>query len=461
MSTESVNLWRINTKSRIVEAFGGKCGICGYNKCNASLALHHINPDEKEFSFSKVRANPKSWNKIVTELRKCAMLCHNCHSEIHDGITQLPDDIIRFDESYVSYKEMHNNVHSCPICNIITPDWKTTCSAKCSAKYSHRNRMKWDSIELIKLLETNTPNDIALKYNCSNATIYKRINKLGIKLPKQVNCNTVLASVDLASELSIYTYNEIALKYNLTTHQLKQYVKTNKIDITNCLNNRKQKYIISVDMLKNLLVNKSIPTIAKEFNVSSIHINRLVRKYKLESYIDKHIKPIPEVIATPPEIKVDESSHVDPIVNIIKPIDTALHDIRKQDFDSIYPAYGWSAKLGKIWNMSSQAASRYCHKHFNIGNEHNRISKEDIINGFANNLTLKQIGMQFGLSGSSVSEYCKKYEIDIPIHVFKVGWNSIDLGEMIKTKTISQISRELGITYTTVRNRAKKIGVLA
>jgi len=408
MSTESVNVWRINTKSRIVESFGGKCGICGYNKCNASLALHHINPNEKEFSFSKVRANPKSWSKIVSELRKCVMLCHNCHSEIHAGVTTLPNNIIKFDEKYTNYKENYTNVHPCPICTINTPDWKTTCSSRCSAKYSHRNRVKWDSIDLNKLLETNTPNDLSVKYNCSTATIYKRINKMGISTNKQVTCNTILDSVDLVSELSKYTYNELALKYNLTTQQLKQYVKRNRIDINKCLNNRNKKYIIPIDSLRNKLSNNSISEIVTEFNVS----------------------------------------------------DTTLHDIRKNDFDSIYPIYGWSSKLAQLWNMSSQAASRYCHKHFGIGNEHNRISKEDIINGFANNLTLKQIGMQFGLSGSSVSEYCKKYGINMPIHVFKVDWNSIDLGEMIKTKTISQISRELGITYTPVRNRAKKLGFL-
>lgn len=128
------------------------------------------------------------------------------------------------------------------------------------------------------------------------------------------------------------------------------------------------------------------------------------------------------------------------------------------DQHTFYMLMSVQIRLPIFW--FSNLMDRYCHKHFDIGNEHNRISKEDIINGFANNLTLKQIGMQFGLSGSSVSEYCKKYGINMPIHVFKVDWNSIDLGEMIKTKTISQISRELGITYTPVRNRAKKLGFL-
>ena len=455
MSTESVNLWRINTKIRIVEAFGGKCGICGYNKCNASLALHHINPAEKEFSFSKVRANPKSWDKIVIELRKCAMLCHNCHSEVHDGITHLPDTIVRFDESYVNYKEIHTNVHPCPICTKLTPDWKNTCSVACGVKYSHTNRMKWDSINLPTLLESNSVNEIAIMYNCSNATIYKRMRKINCNINKKRTGDDVLSSVDIASELSIYTYNELALKYNLSVLQLKGYVKRNKIDVNTAMHIRADKYKIAKDVLIQELATKSISTIATEYNVSPSYMTRQVHKYNLGSYIKNHrvytTKEPTKIhtIITPLAVDTKLPAYIPYIINI-----------RKQDFDSIYPTHGWSAKLGNIWNISSQAASRYCHKHFNIGNEHNRITKDDIINGFSNKLSSKQIGKQLGLSGSSVSEYCKKYEIDIPKYVVKVDWANVNLAEMLKTKRLSQIARELGVTYTPVRNKAKELGLI-
>ena len=101
---EAVKNWRNKTKERIVEAFGGGCGICGYNKSHRALSLHHLNPNEKDFSFSKIRANPKSWEKIVLELRKCVMVCSNCHMEIHDGILEVPKDIIRFNEEFSLYK---------------------------------------------------------------------------------------------------------------------------------------------------------------------------------------------------------------------------------------------------------------------------------------------------------------------------------------------------------------------
>lgn len=72
-------------KNKIVEYMGGKCARCGYNKCNAALQFHHLDPTEKDFNLSKVRHT--SWKnnseKIKTELDKCIMLCANCHFEEH------------------------------------------------------------------------------------------------------------------------------------------------------------------------------------------------------------------------------------------------------------------------------------------------------------------------------------------------------------------------------------------
>lgn len=71
------------------EYMGGKCQICGYNKCSRALTFHHINPKEKSFGIS-ARGFTRSWDKIKKELDKCILLCSNCHMEVHDGLTQLP-----------------------------------------------------------------------------------------------------------------------------------------------------------------------------------------------------------------------------------------------------------------------------------------------------------------------------------------------------------------------------------
>jgi hypothetical protein len=70
---------RNELKRRAVEALGGKCQCCGYNKCLAALEFHHLDPKIKDFELSQ----RDSWDKIEVELKKCVLLCSNCHKEAH------------------------------------------------------------------------------------------------------------------------------------------------------------------------------------------------------------------------------------------------------------------------------------------------------------------------------------------------------------------------------------------
>lgn len=79
---------RKKTKKLLIEYKGGKCEICGYNKCDRALQFHHRNPEEKDFGLS-TRGLTKSLEELKREVDKCALLCGNCHMEVHDGITLL------------------------------------------------------------------------------------------------------------------------------------------------------------------------------------------------------------------------------------------------------------------------------------------------------------------------------------------------------------------------------------
>lgn len=83
---KSVVSWRQRTKNKAIEYKGGKCLVCGYNKCSGALDFHHVDPKEKDFSISKVT---KGWDKVKDELDKCVLLCSNCHREVHHGILDL------------------------------------------------------------------------------------------------------------------------------------------------------------------------------------------------------------------------------------------------------------------------------------------------------------------------------------------------------------------------------------
>lgn len=77
-----VNQKRRTLKERAVKFMGGKCKVCGYSKCNKALQFHHLNPQDKEFNISCTGVI--AWEKLQKELKKCIMLCANCHAEIHD-----------------------------------------------------------------------------------------------------------------------------------------------------------------------------------------------------------------------------------------------------------------------------------------------------------------------------------------------------------------------------------------
>ena len=44
---KNIKEWRRNTKQKLVEALGGCCQICYYNKSLSALEFHHIIPSQK------------------------------------------------------------------------------------------------------------------------------------------------------------------------------------------------------------------------------------------------------------------------------------------------------------------------------------------------------------------------------------------------------------------------------
>lgn len=174
-SSEKVKAYRKRTKERMILAMGSKCQCCGYDRCNNALAFHHIDPSQKDLAFGHLRANPASWDKIVAELKKCILVCNNCHSEIHAGVRKLPKAFATFNEEYTSFTKVAE-YDPCPVCKTSKPTSQRFCSPTCAS--TNRRKVDWDSIDLLSLLKKHRISELEEMLGISNAAIYKRRNKI-------------------------------------------------------------------------------------------------------------------------------------------------------------------------------------------------------------------------------------------------------------------------------------------
>ena len=80
---QNLKSWRQRAKMKAVEVKGGCCERCGYDKSLRALHFHHRDPSQKDFSISN-NGNAIAWSKIEKEIKKCILVCSNCHCEIHE-----------------------------------------------------------------------------------------------------------------------------------------------------------------------------------------------------------------------------------------------------------------------------------------------------------------------------------------------------------------------------------------
>lgn len=84
MSYQNVKNYRTRLKERIIYVMGDKCALCGYDKCQSALELHHLNLEEKDFTIGS--NTNRAWLTVRDEIKKCILVCANCHREIHSDL---------------------------------------------------------------------------------------------------------------------------------------------------------------------------------------------------------------------------------------------------------------------------------------------------------------------------------------------------------------------------------------
>ncbi len=74
----------LERKVQLVALHGGCCARCGYGRNYAALEFHHADPESKRFQLDMRALANLSWELIIQEASKCALLCSNCHAEHHN-----------------------------------------------------------------------------------------------------------------------------------------------------------------------------------------------------------------------------------------------------------------------------------------------------------------------------------------------------------------------------------------
>ena len=170
---------RKERKEILVKGFGGKCQICGYNKCITALEFHHINPELKDINFYTTNY---SWEKIINECKNCICVCANCHREIHHGDIIFDTSKQYFNEDLIKDYDPTNlkkYYDVCPVCGKPKLKRKKYCSRECylidnNLENSNEiNKYIVNEINKNERTKTDIANELGISRTCLNKR-YKR-----------------------------------------------------------------------------------------------------------------------------------------------------------------------------------------------------------------------------------------------------------------------------------------------
>jgi len=74
----------IKRKIMLVNLLGGKCNMCSYDYNLAVLEFNHLNPINKTHTLDSRKLANSSLEFCLEEVKKCNLLCSNCHREHHN-----------------------------------------------------------------------------------------------------------------------------------------------------------------------------------------------------------------------------------------------------------------------------------------------------------------------------------------------------------------------------------------
>ena len=201
---------RKRLKEKLVQYKGGKCEICGYNKCIIALEFHHLDPTQKDFNIGN--GNVVAFEKAKEEVDKCILVCSNCHREIHyqEYLMQQEEERKQNESIYVEVINNREKYGNIPIKN--------------SYKYLTYTDIFTD-------IENKLPRkDILKKYCINNATFNKFLTENNIFYSNKKTVINKPTKEELINLLENYSKSAIGRMFGVTCNAVIKWCKKYNIN---------------------------------------------------------------------------------------------------------------------------------------------------------------------------------------------------------------------------------------
>lgn len=184
---DPISVFRKARKRQIVNIIGG-CQICKYSRLISNLAFHHMK--NKQLSLSE-RDFQRSWDKLTPEIRKCILICNNCHGEVHAGMhlevldRKLAEVNLAVDKLLRDIAEDNAPTHG-PPCKVCGRLCKTSNNQYCGSDCWHKAQQKADwppDEEFLKLIQDTSMRRVARSLRVSDQAVAKHLRKVSRSNP--------------------------------------------------------------------------------------------------------------------------------------------------------------------------------------------------------------------------------------------------------------------------------------
>jgi hypothetical protein len=94
---EAVTRRKQRVRRILIGEAGGRCAVCGYERCIINLHFHHVDPATKKLLMSAQTG--QALDTFREEAKKCVLVCANCHGEIETGLIESPPAGTKYGEA--------------------------------------------------------------------------------------------------------------------------------------------------------------------------------------------------------------------------------------------------------------------------------------------------------------------------------------------------------------------------